>query len=67
MIHKITVQVRVLKAVGLDALLVDPSTKTYTMTVHSFSQLTGEQLAALEADINRKYSPNAEVYEIRSD
>lgn len=65
MLHKIAVQMRVLNAEGLDALLVDPSTKTYTMTVHSFSELTGAQLAELEADINRKYRPNAEVYEIR--
>ena len=41
------------------------STKTYPMTVHSFSRLSDEQLAELAAEINRKYHPNAEVYDIK--
>jgi hypothetical protein len=61
--HKIRVQMRVRKPEGLDALLVDPSTSTYPMIVHSFHRLSDEQLALLEADINAKY-PNAQVCEI---
>lgn len=65
MLYEIAVQMRVLKAEGLDALLIDPSTKTYPMVVHSFNKLSDEQLSQLEADINQKYRPNAEVYEIK--
>ena len=46
-VHKSSVQMRVLKPEGLDAFLIEPSTQTYPMTVHSFHKLSNEQLTQL--------------------